>query len=291
MTRFRMTAMAGAAALVLCVANAASAGLVLGISNANDIIAVDTTARTEATVFRTGLTGNSNGVAFDDANGRLLYRNGEAGSLYVWDRLSNIQTKLTGVGLPGSSSNAAFHDDAYWYVEQNTDDLVRVALDFSSPGSPMVASTTKFANFDGPSQSSFSFGDIAISGSGILYGSSNRGFFSLDIGGGTPSGFTNYGLSGISPFGESVLQIGLNETQTGLYAHSFNTGRWYDLTFNGVLTPILDGASPFTTTKLRDISSAPSIAAVPEPSTLVLAALGLPMALVIARRNRRRRSA
>ena len=88
---------------------------------------MDLTDFIDSVVFNTGLSGLTNGVAWDDAGARLNYRNPDNGCLYVWTRATNTQQILYGQRLPpGFNANAAMYNGAYWYVEDGTDTLVRL---------------------------------------------------------------------------------------------------------------------------------------------------------------------
>ncbi len=248
---------------------------VYGISDDNKIHKVDVTAYIDSVVFDTGLTGLTNGVAWDSSSGKLYYRNPESGSLYYWNAANNVQHIIYGAVLPGVSSDAAVYNGYYWYVAHNTDTLVRATLDFNTPNIPVVVSTTSFANFDGTAFNSFSFGDITIDKNGVLYGSSNYGLFSVNVSGGTPSQFQ------ILSAGYGVRQIALDTTESFLYAHDHSTGKWYSASFTGVETPVNSGPNTqFSSAALTDIgafiASAEITESIPEPAAwqLLLAGIG-----------------
>jgi len=266
---------------ILCLPASAIAGqYVYGISDDSKIHRIDLTSYLDSIVFDTGLTGITNGVAWDNATGKLYYRSPEdytnpVAPLYFWEQATNTQSVLGGQPLPGFTSNASMYNGDYWYVESNTHTLVKatlVAFDATHFG---VANVTTFDNFDGSNLTGFSFGDITISKSGILYGSSNNGLFSLNIAGATPTQFQvlnpNFG----------VRQISLDPTGSFLYGHDHETGRWYTADLNGIETPIFSAPGvPFTTAALRDIgevlNTTPIIEAVPEPAAwqLLIAGIG-----------------
>jgi hypothetical protein len=120
-----------------------------------------------------------------------------------------------------------------------------------------------YANFDGGSYTDFDFGDIAISTAGILYGSTTQGFFSVNIAGAAPTGFT------INTSQILQLQIGMNETGTGLVGVRSN-GDWFDVTTTGVRTA-RSGPSGLSG-RYRDIATLAT--PVPEPGSIVLMGLG-----------------
>ncbi|WP_165247508.1 DUF6923 family protein [Paludisphaera soli] len=255
---------------------AASADVVYGIDNANNLIRVDLATQTSSVLFDTPLSGASNGVALDATGNHLVFRNNEGGTLRSYDiaggSLSTVANP-SNLALPGLSSDASFYDGAYWYVRNNSDALYRVDIDFSG-ATPAITGVTTFANFDGGSATSFGFGDIAIAADGTLYGSSTQGLFAVSLSGGSPTGYTV--LNAQAP----LLQIALVANGTALVGHSFNTGEWYDISLTGSVSKI-DG---FRTVGLRDIAS---IGAVPEPASVAMMGLGGLAVLALARRKAR----
>jgi hypothetical protein len=240
--------------------NAAAGPYTYGISDDNKIHQVDLTAFIDSVVFNTNLAGLTNGVAWDEAGGRLLYRNPENGSLYFWTRTTNTQQVMYGEVLPGFNANADVYNGAYWYVADGTDTLVRARLDFSTPNIPVVAEVESFANFDGSGLTSFLFGDITIDKSGILYGSSNYGLFSVNISGPQPTQFK------ILSAGFGVRQITIDPTQSFLYSHDYATGKWYKSDLNGVESSLNSAPNvQFSSAGLRDIGDVISASKIPSP--------------------------
>ena len=245
--------------------SATAGSYVYGISDDNKIHQVDLTSYIDTVVFDTGLAGLTNGVAWDSTAGKLYYRSPENGSIYFWTQASNSQGHVIGEKLPGFNANASFYRGDYWYVEDGTDTLVRATFDFGIHNSSAVGQTEAFADFDGTARTAFSFGDIDIDKSGILYGSSNYGLFSVNISGPKPTHFQI--LS--SNFG--VRQIALDPTQTFLYGQDHTTGNWYSATLNGIETPL--NSSPrvqFSSTPLRDIGAVITTPAMPRPRETVI---------------------
>jgi len=239
--------------------------------------------KTSAPVFNAGFTG-INALAYNSVNNTVYYRASSGGALWSWQVGSSAQTQVAST-LPGGAADASVYGNAYWYVQDGTDTLTRV--DLSS------FAVTTYANFDGTARTSFNWGDIAITPSGIMYGQpGNTSFFSVDISGlaptvtngGATSGFTQSTVTGT----DTSLQIGYG-ADTVLYAQATATGQWYTIdnsataTF-GTRTPI----TGFQTTGLNDITNSfPSALAiaVPEPGSLALLLPALSLAVVAVRRK------
>jgi hypothetical protein len=273
--------------ILLLSPDAVAGQYVYGISDDNSIHQVGLTAYFDAVVFQTGFSGVTNGVAWDEAGDRLFYRNPDNGSLYFWTRATNSQQVFYGEQLTAFNANAAFYNGAYWYVEDGSDTLVRASFDFGTPNVPFIAHVDRFTNFDGTSKNSFGFGDIAIDKSGVLYGSSNYGLFSVNISGSQPTQFTI-----VSP-GFGVRQLAFDVTKTFLYTHDHNTGNWYTATLDGTETPV--NKAPyvqFATIPLRDISDAIAdknvviASEIPEPAAWQLLLAGT-VCMVFARLRRK----
>lgn len=251
-----------------------AATIAYGYADTDQIVRVDLDAMSESTIKNTGLPPTGNGVAINDAGSRLFYRAPIDGNLYALDLGSLVQTQLVGAALPGMTSSASFYDDAYWYVADNTDSLYRVDILGNA-----ITGVTHYPDFDGAPGGSYAFGDIAITSMGLLYGATTAGlFYSVDVSGGSPTGYTVIGNLG------QTLQITMNGDGSGLLAHSFNSGLWWDLSFSGTLTAIeVSPGVQFQTTPLRDIAS---VAVVPEPASMAMATVG---GLLLAAAGLRRR--
>lgn len=245
----------------------ASADFVYGITDNGRISRVDLTTKTET--FLTGALGtNANGVALDLANNRLLFRSpATEKGLHSMDLSTNAVTSISISGLPGDSSSAAFHDGAYWYVNQNTDDLYKVTTSGSTGAYGKIADFTNNAK-------KFSFGDIAITADGTLYGSASGAFFKLNLT--NPAG-TYQLLSTTMP----QLQIAIL-TNGSIIGQDHGTGQWYNVSSTGAATKI----NGFVTTKLRDIAGT----VVPEPTSIAMMGLGVGAALAFARRRLKARA-
>ncbi len=266
--------LAAFAAFLWTAPNAVAGSYLYGVSDDGKIHQVNLTNFIDSVVFDTGLTGLLNGVAWDDVNGLLYYRNPKDSNLYLWKRANNTQSVLFGQPLPsGFNSNASFYNGAYWYVQDGTDTLVRATMDFSIPNFPLIANVDTFANFDGTALTAFYFGDIAISNSGVLYGSSNYGLFSSIISGPTPAQIRT-----LSPT-FAVRQISLDPTNSFLYTQDSTTGNWFTANLSGTETPLYSASNvQFSTTPLRDLGAtlltAP-ILALPEPAAWQTLGIGL----------------
>lgn len=257
-------------------ASAQSTQFLYGITNDGKIYEVDIQNKTTTLAFTTNLN-LMNGLAFNESGnagtGQLFYRagtgsNGSTG-LYVWNRNNNTQSLITvptsiatsGL-LPGQSSNASWYNGAYWYVQQGTDTLTKVTVDFTNISAPVVSSLQSFTNFDGTSKTNFSFGDISISSSGILYGSTSDTFFHVDLNSGSPTSYSSQASS-------AQLQIGFGADGTTLYGEAAGTGAWYQIDKStGVSTSLgFTSAAAFNDISEGSVRSASSVTA-PEPSSL-----------------------
>lgn len=260
MMRRMMNGLALAAAVFGIGGTSASAGIVYGITDDGRIAKVDLVNKTET--FLTGAQGaNGNGVALDLAGNRLLYRlNSSEKGLHALNLSDNTITTTAIAGLPGESASAAYYDNAYWYIAQNTNDLYKVT------GSTF----TKVADIN---SGSLNFGDIVITPGGELYGSAATGFFRVDLS--NPTG--SY----------QVLNAGMPQLQLALLldgsivGQNHNNGEWYNITLSGSTASY--SALGYRSTALRDIAGT----AVPEPASLAMMGIGGLAALAFARRRAR----
>lgn len=108
-------------------------------------------------------------------------------------------------------------------------------------------------------------GDVAITSAGVLYGASNKGFFSLNL----------KGLDSLKDISKALtvlnkstppLKVVLDATGTGLYGQDRKTGQWYSLGFNGSYSKVHHGPPSKPGTG--------GITAAPEPSTFLVFGLG-----------------
>lgn len=242
-------------------------------------------------ILATGLSGEQNAFAYDTDRDQMFFvssANPGAGfspkSLYHWDRGSSVflLADSTQIGVAGAiPANAVYYSNAFWFFDENgTDELVKVNLSYSG-GQPSFSSTQRYV-IDGYSNST-AYGDIAIDkNTGILYGASTLGlFFSLDVSGATPGGYTQIKASGT---GNPSLQLAFSPDYATLFGQTYTDGKWYTIDkATGDVTDI--GVTSPTEFRLRDLGGS-SFTQVPEPSTWMLGTVGV-TAFVILTRNRK----
>lgn len=275
---------------------------IYGIDDAKNLWVMNLDSQTSGTLFQAFFsgTGEPNGLAYDSGRNDL-YAVDSSNNLYWWRQgATNFSLIASGSTLGIGSGNgllstqpwgAAYYDNAYWFFQGSgvsdtllgSNILEKVSLDYSG-GTPTVSSVTTFVAT--AITGSNSFGDIAITPGGTLFAYTTSGdFYSLDLttaGGGTVGGY-----SLINTTSGTGLQIAFGSDNTTLYGHNFADSSWYTVnTSNGTLTSI---TSPAPGRSFRDLGGS-AVQAVPEPSTMVLAALGgAIVAWRVARRRRRTR--
>jgi len=264
--------------------NQASAGFIYGIADDNQLYEINPETGVFRSLYNTGLTGNSNAVAYDAGRDQLLFINPGTGSaknnLWVLDRDNiNFTQAATGtqMGITGiNPANASFYNDAFWFFQDGTNVLYNVQLNYADPAAPVFSAVDTInaslgselgENFDNNK-----FGDIAITDQGILYGYTSRG-----VGG----NFYRYNLANnqytwisATPGAVGVgigLQLAWNGDFTVLYGHNYEDGKWYSINIeNGALTDLnfvtLVGNTGFRDLGGSSITSAP----IPEPSGLMM---------------------
>jgi uncharacterized repeat protein (TIGR01451 family) len=263
---------------------------VYGIDQNNEIFEIDPLGKTQTIAFTAvaPVSGQSNAFAYDRTNPSrefLFFMNGGGSTtgsgqnLYVWNKLTNSQSLVantTQLGIGSATlqpANAAFYSDAYWFFEEGTATLYKIALDYTG-GSPAFSAKTTYdlsGLTDGetsfPAASNL-FGDIAINRStGILYASNTNGaFYSIDInaaaaGTGNPSSYDAIGTSGDGTFG---LQLSFDDDYSTLFGQRFigaTEGTWFSInTSDASLTSLGFTSNP----AFRDLGGAspiPSVAA------------------------------
>ncbi|NQW46139.1 MAG: hypothetical protein HQ464_00055, partial [Planctomycetes bacterium] len=155
---------------------------VFGIADNNQIWQIDPAPGQQSSqdAFNTNLTGLSNAVAFDRGRDQLFFLD-SINDLYVWNKplgasAATIQVITTSGSLGISSNsvfNASYHNNAFWFFKEATNELVKASLSYSGTAVgtvPTFTGTTSYTT-TGPSPASANgFGDIAINANtGILY--------------------------------------------------------------------------------------------------------------------------
>lgn len=277
---------------------------IYGIDDANYLWQLDPVSKTSVRVYQTVLTGISNALAYDTSRNDLFAVDG-SNDLWWWNAVTDAPVKVATaaqLGLSGTIQNdqpwsAAYYNDSYWFFRGNgtagTNELSRVVFSYSGTSSPSFTSLDTFT-ISGTSLSDNAFGDIAIKPDGTLYAYNSAlagRFYSLDLttatavsGTGTVGGFNL-----MSTTTGTGLQLSFNPDHTVLYGHNYDDGKWYEInTSTGGLTEVAGFTSLVDNNKgFRDLGGA-TIASVPEPSTLMLAGVGVAgMGWVVMRRRRR----
>jgi len=239
--------------------------------------------------WSTGLNGNwdSNSLALDTNQNRLIFRSPEnGGSLYAFDLTNPTDggaSVITGTeDLPAPSASAAFYGGSYWYVENNSNNLVRV--DFNANGTYKGVDEMVLNPDD--LDASYGFGDIVITSTGLLYGSTGTKFFSVQLGSDSNEPESPFRIVN-SNGGNLQLTLGLNGELYG-YQHDNSNPNSTDKGWFSINTTDEFGKRTFLgyttdSSSFRDLAD--TTVATPEPSTLAICALG---GLAMAWRLRRR---
>jgi len=313
--RFRSIVWAVVAA-VLVVSSVAFGGplppsYIYGIDDTNQLWEMNMAGTSGTAIAQTPLSGTSNGLAYDSGRNDLFVVDGQ-NNLWWWNQGTTQYAQIataTALGITSSDQSqpwsAAYYDNAYWFFLGNgllgTDQLRKVSLSYTGTAAPQPTVVSYDTYTALGITGSNAFGDIAIVESGpnagtlYAYTYSDPGhFYSLDlntIGTGTTVG----GYSLINTTSGTGLQIAFNSDYSVLYGHNHDDGKWYTIdTSSGALSPVLAGSGTFTTITgdgkgFRDIGGS-AVEAVPEPSTLVLAAMGAGIVAWRLTRRRKRRS-
>lgn len=209
-----------------------------------DVANGDATMVVDLTSIASGLgipfsASSPNSNAYDVDENRFYFTSfGGTAKLYSVD-LDDASPSITLAGtLNGAAASGTITVDgdgkAFYYVENGTDDLKRVAL--ASDGT--AGAETKVADLAGGAR--MNFGDIAFSRDGLLYISADRNGTpfngTYDVGTGTLSEF-----SGLSPADKFQISFAQDDT---LYLHQTGTGKFFALDESG---PSLDEVSWSTT--------------------------------------------
>lgn len=169
-------------------------------------------------------TGYSNALAYDPAANKLYFTAPpsvvtDTSPLWSYDIDTDTLEKLC--ILEGSVVGAEFYQGAYYYIAERTNNLMKI--DNLSPG--CVAEKVYFDNsldsFGNPGD--FTFGDFAITDTGMLYGSTRvnpQMFFSLNINTG------DYQVISTSDALDLQLAFGSNGI---LYGTRHGTGAFYEV--------------------------------------------------------------
>jgi hypothetical protein len=239
--------------------------------------------------YNTGLTGQSNAVAFDRGRDQLLFLD-VSNNLYLWNKPlggspAAFQQITTSSSLGISSSlvfNASYYNDGFWFFKEATNELVKASLSYSgtSVGTvPTFTSTTSYTLTGPTPDTGNGFGDIAINvNTGILYAATSTGYFySVDLA--SPS--TTYTqIKGLG--GNISLQLSFNEDYSVLYGHNYGSGAWYTVDVaTGDLTDLNYATIvPGTSTGFRDLGGASAIDVTPVPE-ITLGSFGSVIALLL----------
>lgn len=254
-----------------------------------------------------GLVGSTmvNGAAFDAGRSQFFFSvsgSGSAnGSLWYWNQATNATPVSLGLLPTARPDNGAYWDGAYWYVQQGTTTLHRIALTYDGAGNPTGLGSASSASLDHTpalSGGDLWFGDIAIqtlSGtSAKLFGATAAGnqFFSVNLTNGALSGNLTASLLGTVGSGAvDKMQLSFDAAGTTLYGHAYDSGQWYTInTANGGLTSL--AFSSLTTGVSNGFQDMGGASATATPSTGVpergpwLALLSVTLfSLVLARRR------
>jgi len=239
--------------------------------------------------YNTGLTGQSNAVAFDRGRDQLLFLD-VSNNLYLWNKPlggspAAFQQITTSGSLGISSSlvyNASYYNDGFWFFKEATNDLVKASLSYSgtTPGTVPTFSGTTSYTLTGPTPASGNgFGDIAINANtGILYAATSTGYFySVDLSNPT----TTYNeIKGVG--GNISLQLAFNQDFSILYGHNYGSGAWYTVDVaTGNLTDLnYTTIVPGTSAGFRDLGGASAIDVTPVPE-ITLGSFGSAIALLL----------
>ena len=138
-----------------------------------------------------GLVGATpvNGAAFDAGRSQFFFAvsgtGGANASLWYWNQASNVTPVSLGLLPTARPDNGAYWDGAYWYVQQGTHTLHRIALQYDGSGNPTLASggaSTGTLVGGLPTVNNNYFGDIVITSAGTLYATTANGVLLREFG-------------------------------------------------------------------------------------------------------------
>lgn len=255
-----------------------------------------------------GLVGASlvNGAAFDAGRSQFFFSvpgtGGANGSLWSWNQATNATPVSLGLLPTARPDNGAYWDGAYWYVQQGTNTLHRIALNYDGSGNPTglgAASTASLVHSPALSGGDLWFGDIAIqtlSGtSAKLYGATAAGnqFFSVNLTNGALSGNLTATLLGtVGLAGIDKMQLSFDAAGSTLYGHAYDSGQWYTVnTLDGSLSSLaFTSLTTGVTNGFQDMGGASATATptsgVPERGPWLALLSAALVSLVLARRRR-----
>lgn len=190
-----------------------------------------------------------NGAAFDAGRSQFFFAvsgtGGANASLWYWNQATNVTPVSLGLLPTARPDNGAYWDGAYWYVQQGTHTLHRIALQYDGSGNPTLASggaSTGTLVGGVPTVNNNYFGDIVITSAGRLYATTANGnaFYSVNLGSGALSGNQSAtSIGSVGSAGVDKLQLSLDSSGATLYGHAYDTGQWYTVdTSNGALTTL-----------------------------------------------------
>lgn len=264
--------------------------LIYGVDNVNDIYQIDPVSKTSSRVLVQPTGGASNSLAYDSSRSQLFFIGPDNGLKYWVKDSGTTASAVAGTTLPTPDpNNAAYYNNAYWFFQFNSNVLNKVNLSYAGSGTAAVPSISSIDTFSingmnlpdpGPGLNTNTFGDIAINETtGMLYASTTRGrFYSLNLNGDPTNTFSEIAAA-TAPSGTDNtygLQLSFDTTFSTLYGHSYENGAWYTVSTVSGSTTLIDG---FTTLPaggkgFRDLGGA-AVAAVPEPSAVALAGIGI----------------
>lgn len=235
-------------ALASCIAFAGAAGAapkpvnIYGVGNQNNIWEIDPLAKQFTEVDDTALpqVNGSNSMAYDATRDQFFFTYAGDRSLRFWDRLSfgagstRAVATWAGIGVGTDPANAAYYDNAYWYVTGGQRTLHRVAFTYAG-NEPTFASDTAIDLAPTGYPAGLSYGDIAINArTGVLYGTATNGvFYRLSLNEPRAGSYRQIANTGKS------LQVAFDADYTTLFAHEHPTGKWFTLnTDTGALTDL-----------------------------------------------------
>jgi hypothetical protein len=256
-----------------------------GINDNNEIYEVnpvDKTSRLLLIGSSKVLGSTANSVGYDDVRNHLFFLGADSVFRY-WSRATNQIQDVQGLSRQTSVDpfNGCYYNDAFYFFEANTNELKKAELSYTGSGETAVPSVTGLVSYaiqgmDATGVNTNTFGDIAIdTATGVLYASTSRGrFYSIDLQNPETS-FQEIGAS-LGNDRSLGLQLSFDRTNNVLYGQRYIDGTWYtvDQTTGATtqiagLTTVFGGGHGF-----RDLGGS-AVNAVPEPSSIALAAFGI----------------